>query len=215
MIIDKRRRNEIFEALVAAGQDPRSYEVRHDVVLHRATRSSFEVKRYGLSLDVKRVVGDGDLYLSRLPNNWDTVMDVFPEWVTDVVDFAEAPDLFAELLSGQDALVTPTPNGDNALFTDAEKAQISAQLQEVRRYADASFGLSEQQMRQLEGHLRYLEDAAERHGRMDWRGLAIGTVVTMAMNALIPASEVRQVITILLQPVAHIFGHPPLLPPGT
>jgi hypothetical protein len=37
-------------------------------------------------------------------------------------------------------------------------------------------------MRQLEGHLLYLEEAVDRQGRIDWRGIAVGTVFTLAMT---------------------------------
>lgn len=142
-------------------------------------------------------------------------MNNFRYWLGQVQDFAAAPDLWDQFLASDGATALPSPEDDNAPFTDDEKAHIRAQLAEVRHYAEATFGLPVQQMQQLEGHLRYLEEAVDRQGKLDWRAIAVGTIVSMAMNALVPPKEVQQVITILLQPVMHIFGHPPLLPPGT
>lgn len=45
--------------------------------------------------------------------------------------------------------------------------------------------------------------------------MAIGTVFGMAVNAIVPPTEVRNIFTMFLQPLSHLFGHPlPQLPPG-
>ena len=216
MIVDKARRNAIFKALVSAGRDPRDFNLVGEMIIHRATGSAFIVARGpNRGFVASYTVGDRDDE-ERLLLTWDQVLEMIPRWVDEVEQDASAPDLWEELRNDSDVVaLVSAPDVDNAPFTDAERAEVLRQLQEVRQYAETALGLSQQQIDALEGRLGYLEEAAERLGRKDWATIALGTLVGLVTQAIISPDEVRNIITMLLQPLGHLFGHPlPPLPPG-
>jgi hypothetical protein len=191
VLINKQRRNEIFEALVAAGHDPHDFDVVNETVIHDASDSRLSVGHGGPRFVVKYNVGDADVETDWIPV-WEAVVEFIVAWAYEIQHVAATPDLWAELRSEKKLFAPPcSPDDVNTPFTDAEKAQIRAQLDEVMHYAERTFDLSENGMRQLEEHLLYLREAADRLGRKDWRAIAISSVITLASEALVPANEVR------------------------
>ncbi len=194
---------------MSAGADPRDFDSGEQTLVHRASGSNFAIGKHGYNqFIVTHTVGDGDFVEHRLAS-WDQVLELLPEWVEEIERDTSMPDLWAELGNQQELVAFVSgPDVENAPFTDAERSEVLKQLDEIRQYAKTALRLSEQQMQQLDGRLRYLEEATERLGRKDWLTIAVGTIVTMAMEAIIPPSEVRNVFTMLLHPLSHLFGHP-------
>jgi hypothetical protein len=64
------------------------------------------------------------------------------------------------------------------------------------------------QMRLLEGQLNYLQDAAGRMGRIDWRNAVTGVLLGTIINAVLPGEVARDALLMLLRSVGHMFGHP-------
>jgi hypothetical protein len=105
--------------------------------------------------------------------------------------------------------------GENTPFTADEQQQIAQQLDEVRAYVKETYELSGDQRRLLEGQLDYLQDAASRIGRIDWRNAVTGVLLGTVVNAALPGEAVRDALLMLLRSVGHMFGHPmPELPIG-
>ncbi len=68
--------------------------------------------------------------------------------------------------------------------------------------------ISSAQMRLLEGQLNYLQDAAGRMGRIDWRNAVTGVLLGTIINAVLPGKVARDALLMLLRSVGHMFGHP-------
>jgi hypothetical protein len=57
----------------------------------------------------------------------------------------------------------------------------------------------------------YLEDAAARGlGRIDWRNAFVGVMMGVVVEAILPPEVVREVVTLTLRGLAHLFGLPSL-----
>jgi hypothetical protein len=196
VLLSKDRRNEIFNALVSAGFDPRDFEISGEIITHRPTGSTLSVGRAGHEhfITVSRV-GDRDS-AQKVGVLWPTVIETLWQWANAVEQDAAEPDLWAELVS-ETAVVglVSGPGVENAPFTHAERSEVLSQLREIREYAARSLDLTESQTRELNGRLGYLEEASERLGRKDWANIALGTVISMVTAAIIPASDVRNVLT--------------------
>jgi hypothetical protein len=215
VLLDKARRNEIFETLLSAGRDPRDFELTGETLSHPASGSSLTVGQHGQSFIVRYWAGDADV-VERPSLPWGSVLGSVDEWAEEIERYASMPDLWAELASDREVITRASaPDVENAPFTESERSDVVKQLAEIRRYAKTALRLSDQRMEELDGRLRYLEEATARVGRKDWLLIAIGTMFSIAVAAIIPPDEVRNLITIFLQPLGHLFGHAfPQLPPG-
>jgi hypothetical protein len=112
-------------------------------------------------------------------------------------------------------LDSPADPDANTPFTVDEQQQIARQLDEVRAYTRDTYELPGDQMRLLEGRLDYLQEAASRMGRIDWRNAVTGVLLGAVVNAALPSDAVRDALSMLLRSVGHMFGHPvPELPIG-
>ena len=80
------------------------------------------------------------------------------------------------------------------------------------------YQLDEDQQRVLEETRVYLEDAARRLGRVDWRTAAAGAFLGAIVTAVLPPDQVREMLMMLMmlgRSLAHLLGHPfPTLPSG-
>jgi|ERR1700722_17518850 len=104
---------------------------------------------------------------------------------------------------------------ENTPFTEDEQLEIARRLVEIKTHMETAHDLSSDQMRSLEGRLNYLQEAAGRMGRVDWRNAAAGVFLGTIMNAMLPGEVARDALVTLLQTVGHMFGHPMLeLPSG-
>jgi hypothetical protein len=70
-------------------------------------------------------------------------------------------------------------------------------------------------MRVLEAKLDYLAAAAGRLGRIDWREVFAGTMLTFVLTAALPPESARDILLTVLRSIGHILGHEfPELPSG-
>lgn len=148
--LQKFRRNQIFEAVEAAGLDPREFDfelVDAGVRLkHRWSESYFFVGGDPGHYVGHYVIGDSpdwpyDTY------SWDGVMLRVDTWLGLVkVDLA-TPDLWAELRNEAELLGPSFDEGaENTPFTADEQKEIAKRLQELAEYARHAGSLSEAQM---------------------------------------------------------------------
>jgi hypothetical protein len=87
-------------------------------------------------------------------------------------------------------------------------------LREIEEYAKETYALSDSDRQALEARFDYLEEAVGRLGRLDWRNIALGTLFTLAAEAILPPEAVRHLLLMLFQQIVHLFGGPPFELPG-
>jgi hypothetical protein len=143
-------------------------------------------------------------------------MERVRRWLKDVKRDLETPDLWAEL-GGERELLAPAAETDvqNTPFTSDEQAEIARQLRELKQYIQETYSLSEEETLALHARLDYLEEAAGRLGRIDWRNVVAGAMLTILVEAILPPDAVQGIFVVLLKTLAHFFGHGmPELPSG-
>jgi hypothetical protein len=215
----KKERNAIIEAIKAAGLDPTEFDIGDDGdevrISHRGSESAVVLHEDGPWYSGNKVVGDGLPQPIRFASRAGVVEYVVLVWLKEVKLDLETPDLWAELEQQRKMLdVTTTEADENTPFTTDEQAEIAKQLAEIKTYVVQTHELSGDQTRALEGQFKYLQDAAGRMGRTDWRTAAAGVLLSAIVNAVLPGSAARDALLMLFQSVGHMFGHPmPLLGP--
>jgi hypothetical protein len=224
--LDKRQRNAILKSIEAADLDPRDFELANDPdgdaearIGHGTSESYFAVRPtdgIAVGYEWNEVVGDQPVFpYPRSAHTWPDLLKRLRRWLAEVKDDIETPDLWAELQSEREMLAAAPENVENVPFTAEERAELATQLREIKKYATRNHSLSENQVQALEARLEYLEEAAGRLGRLDWRNAAVGAMVTFAAEMIVAPEEARRILLMILQPLGHLFGHPfPELPPG-
>jgi hypothetical protein len=216
--LGKKQRNEIFEAVTAGGLEPRDFELREDptpAIRHEQTGSLLSVRRPNSLLAALRggrmlyavttIVADDPPIYERYAT-WSGVVDAAERWVEAIKNEVAMPDLWAELEHGS-PFRAQSADVENTPFSPAEQAEIAEAVDKLRTEAAERYSLSEDQVAALDAQLNYLVEAAKRTGRVDWRNLAAGVLVTMMAEAVLHPDTTRQIISHLLTSVGHLLGH--------
>jgi len=207
----KSQRNDLFEAIHAAGLDPREFELAEedgDRRLHHRWSESYFVIGGGHGHFVGRYVVGDDSPRAYEVHIWPVLVDRVRGWLDAVKRDLETPDLWAEL-GGNRELLAPAAGTDveNTPFTSDEQAEIARQLRELKQYVHDAYSLSEEETLALHARLDYLEEAAARLARIDWRNVVVGAMFTILVEAVLPPDAVRGIFVVLLKTLAHFFGH--------
>jgi hypothetical protein len=212
--LDKFQKNDIFLAIAEAELAPDEFELSFDrserkTLLNHKRSSAFITISSG---DYEKVwieyeVADGPRNSS--PEDEHEWLPAVKSWLALLKRDLETPDLWATLRQQQTMLDNRPMDADaNTPFTTEEQQQIATQLSEIKVYVKETYELSGDQMRLLEGQLNYLQGAAGRMGRIDWRNAVTGVLLGTVVNAVLPGEVARDALLMLLRSVGHMFGHP-------
>jgi hypothetical protein len=224
MLLSRTQKNEVFAAVTEVGFRPNDFalhtlEEKDTLLRHDASESFF---RWGLiekflgaeaRVHVYARIEQGEREHYQLPDGtWPALLR---GWLRRLKEELETPDLWAALEDNREAIEAARTDDENTPFTAEEQAEIVKQLAEVKAYAQTNCELSEGQMRVLGEQLDELAEAAGRLGRVDWRAIVYGVLLGDIVNGVLPPEAVRTILMMVLQAVAHLFGHPlPSLPKG-
>jgi hypothetical protein len=195
------------------------------VIRHSTTKSLFGIKQIRKrSFWVRYRVGADDDTEGKLfprawksfnPNHkWDTVLAEVQKWTGRVGDLAKeieqyesTSDLWEELNRSKNFFTSQSEQSTgNAPFTDAEQADISAQINQIKDYIKAAHELTSEQISHVEIRLDQVEQASRRLGRKDWLMTFNGAVFSLILTDLITPQTAQHVIMMTIHGLSHLFG---------
>jgi hypothetical protein len=138
-------------------------------------------------------------------------------WLAIVKREYETPDMWAELAQARDFAIGPAlGDTENTVFDEEEQEQISAQLRELREYLVSTQELTGDQLRMIDARLGYLEEAARRTRRIDWRNLLVGSLISLVLEQVVPVTAIQAAFQFLGRALDYLFtrGGTPTLPGG-
>jgi len=120
-------------------------------------------------------------------DNIEKVLGGFDEWlrffVSDYIKEKQAPDLWALLDEYRPIIDDATINReDTSNFRNDEKPEIRQSIAQFRSSVVSSFDPSTDQVQFIDEKLDYLSRAVDRLNRLDWRALAVSSVISIAVN---------------------------------
>ena len=209
MQLKKIQRNQIIDALVESGIELATCELSMDddlMIEHYSTESSFVVSedRDGYFKGDIRVGDDPAQDFNHA--EWEEVPDYVWEWAKDVVEYKDAPDLWAELQHTKEVLAsTQYETSENTPFTPDEQAEISNQLSEIKASLKENSELTAEQVSRIEDRLDEAEEASRRIGRKDWLLLFSGTIFTLIVTDCLTPEIAQHILMVTLHGLSHLF----------
>lgn len=91
------------------------------------------------------------------------------------------------------------PAEDFGDFTAEEKVFVRKSIAEFQKQVEETFKPSEDQTRIVREHLEYLSAGLDRLNKFDWRGLAVSTLISIAVNLSVDTSGGRVLIQLFQQ----------------
>jgi hypothetical protein len=214
-MFQKFQRNQIFEAIQAAGLDPGEFNLNDSetevTIKHKWSMSCFIVKRESAYYVGQSLVGDGAVWPTG-PSSWQTLLPRISRWLEEVKQDLNTPDLWAELqrdaklLGAGSSMVT-----ENTPFTADEQREIAERLKSLGEYVSVMHSLSKAQIQTLEEKLDYLIDASTRLGRKDWLIVFIGAILSYVFGAAILPESAHTIFTTFLRGIGLLYSELPLI----
>jgi hypothetical protein len=221
MLLVKRARNVLYEAIQVHDASPGDFaftqEDKSATLEHLRSKACLYITvSNGFQWHVAWTAGKPgeEIEHESLLDNFPQIVDRIGEWLRAIAADEETPDLWAELGQQQQTFSAGALEaGENTPFTPAEQRLIAVKLEELKANAVDDYALSGEQLRELEARLDYLDKAATRVGRLDWRNLVAGALLSAVTGAALPPDVVQGIFGTLVNSVAHLFGAPiPQLP---
>ena len=159
----------------------------------RTTRSRGSARRIGNRVD------------SDIPvMTFDRVLIIFQKWlendITEYFNEQRTLDIWAHATTYKDFFKPSIISEKNTSgFSESEKEEIRRSVQTYQRLIEQVFQPSQQQMRVIMSQLDYLSKAVDRLNRFDWQGLAISTVMSIAINLTVDTDKGRLLYHLFLQ----------------
>jgi len=146
----------------------------------------------------------------------ETALRVFDEWLKFTIrrytEEQQTPDLWAQLETYAPLIdTTAISEEDSREFTEEEKELVRNGTQEFRQLIIANFTPTEEQAEVINNRLDYLEKAIDRLNRIDWKALAISTVIAIGINLYVDTEKGRLLFALFQQALGAALK---LLPPG-
>jgi hypothetical protein len=207
--LQKRHRNDIFQAIQAAGLDPREFDLVDSgtevQIKHRSSESCFIVRGESGYYVGQSVVGDGHAW-PYSPCSWQTLIPQVSRWLEEVQHDLNTPDLWAELRreaellgSGSNRVIENTP------FTPEEQQEIARRLEKLATDVSHALSLSGAQTNAIEGKIDYLIEASTRLGRKDWLNAFIGVTLGFMLVVALPSESARGILLTFFRSIGLLY----------
>ncbi|MDP9261267.1 MAG: hypothetical protein M3O89_04765 [Actinomycetota bacterium] len=149
--------------------------------------------------------GDSEMVERAEAASWDDQLRHVRNWIAFMKRELEAPDLWATA-SNEAALLALPDQRKNTRFTARELRLIHAQLQEFKQFLEKNANATTEGLASIDQRLNYLEDAAKRQGRVDWKNIAVSTVLGIAWDLGSDPVKGHAIIAFFAQAFASLFG---------
>jgi hypothetical protein len=116
-------------------------------------------------------------------SGWANVLQSVPTWLLMLRRELGQTDLWGSLGEAAPLVVASLDDeqDDNRPFSADEQTVVAGRLDEIRRFLEQAHELDQHQKGAILRRLDYLQDAATRVGRKDWRIMAAGVIVNVVI----------------------------------
>ena len=202
----------LYETIVAQGLDPAEFSLKDTffrVVITHNSGSTFEFSPAvgRVQFQVKVHVEGGIDEVVRERNLEGMAAYSFRHWLTEITATAGAPDYWEEIERSQESVeVIGRAGCENAVFTEGERRQITAQFLDIQIKLN-QFKLPGEQMSRVEEKLAELDEASLRLGRKDWLILLMTTISPLVVDDIVTPGLARHIFALVIDGLNHLFAN--------
>jgi hypothetical protein len=214
-VLLRSQRNDVLAAIVEYGLDPHDLEWGQrisprsgnpsPVLQHTPTGSYFAFEFHGGGHWCEYAPADDRPTGVENAGTWPHVMSAVIRWLSYVKREYEAPDMWGELRRGRDMIEAPTAV-ENTPFTRTEKETVAAYLREIKELIVRNHDLDDERLAALDARLEYLEEAASRLGRLDWRHLLVGSIISLGLELALKSEVISDALRFGAEMLGPLFG---------
>jgi hypothetical protein len=145
------------------------------------------------------------------PQDIGKVYEWFVYWllheVQVYIDEMTLPDLWQQIEQQKQLVpVDPLTDYETSPFTEPEKQQLRAAMEQFRVLMRQELKPTQGQLEVIDQKLDYLMTAADRPvNRFDWKGIALGTVIAIAIQLSLDTERGRQLFELFKQAFAAVL----------
>jgi hypothetical protein len=192
-ILLRSQKNAVFETLLRNQLDPSEFAwstaPHTEVLVHRPSGYQFRLvaaKDLDGSVLYRLAYSPGQARSEETtsvdPGDWNGLSRLFEKWAACLAREVLVPDLWATLSPAPPLATAATSPADNSPFTREEQLRLSLKLEDLKKYVKESAALNEDQLSHVDREFEYLGAAAERMGRVDWKNVLAGLLVSLVID---------------------------------
>ena len=200
------QRNQVYDAITQAGFSPAQFKLSDQLVtkIHGTfTELSLNGSEYYYRFYENHgghvgVFSPGHDTLSEQvnPGAWLSQLNHIYKWLSLVKREIEQPDKWQHIFDESKSIGINIGTEDNSQFTYEEVTHIQQAMLRAKAAA-GQLQLTAQQLRLLSDKLDYVAEKAKLLGRIDWKNLFMGTMITMIVDLGVPDELKKQLWLIL------------------
>lgn len=205
------QKNTLFDLITKAGLSPLQFELIESTGINNETRIVYNNSRYYYRFfeiyynDPLRVVNFIDFSPSfdKMASGsisfkeWNTQIQMFQSWLDCLKREISQPDKWAELLKSSEDIKWGSQDGENNQFSFQEVEGIYTSVNQAKAKI-VQLELSGPQLRLIEAKLDYIAEKAKTLGKIDWKNLMIGTLISLIAQLAVPP-ETAQTLWVIFK----------------
>lgn len=195
-----------WHKIAGQGGDPDALSLKH-----LSSEFAFGIFRNAKKVLMTCVLRPGNTGHREIAPNltWTEVSSAFTRWLTYLKREIEAVDVWSILSQEQQLKAGISKDEvDNRHFTAEEKTRVISGLEEIRQYLLTAHRIDPEL---VEGHFKYLKEAADRTGRIDWKNILISTIFSIMMEAAVNSQAFHDIWLFVGAVLKKALTAPPLL----
>jgi hypothetical protein len=142
---------------------------------------------------------DFPLTMARHLPDIESLRNAFKSWLGGVVqpylDDTTTPDLWQLMENTRSDTILDAESLDySKSFSEDEKTRIRLSIDEFRLLIVNTFDPHKKELDAINNRLKYLSDAMDKHNKFDWKGIAISTVISIAVTLSLNPDQFNQLV---------------------
>lgn len=209
------QKDEMFEAVRAAGLDPAEFEWASRIswysetsapsLGHRPTGHYFMVDWGSTGAGIEYSPADAQPVFQDSSFDWEHIRIHVVIWATALAREASAPNFWARLAQQQELFAAGARDEANTPFAAEELERVDAALAELRELVADTRNLEAVDVAHLDRRIGYLRAAARRVGRVDWLNLVLAAIVQLVLQAVLTSDGAQEVTSLIQSLLGDLF----------
>lgn len=192
------QKNQLFDKVLEQGFSPSQFELNDTAgdtnITYKGTSYYFNMHTAIQGLVSIRFSPGSDKLREEKHGlrSWSDQSIIFNTWIQLLRKEVSQPDKWANFLKVAQGITWPESDEENSQFIFQEVEQIRGCAEQAKTSL-GQLNLSPEQLRAIESKLDYIVERAKTLGRIDWKNLMVGTLITLVVSLALSSETAKTV----------------------